>query len=102
MPLSIFVLLFVILATFLTVIAVMYYGSKENLDVHMDNPEAIASVTIWRERAERLERARAGGLVSATSTASASEASAPVVDPAEADARRAAAMARKAARANKA
>lgn len=102
MPLSIFVLLFVILAAFLTVVAVMYYGSKENLDVHMDNPEAIASVAAWRERAERLERAREGGLVSATSTEGANKASAFVVDPAEADARRAAAMARKAARANKA
>lgn len=101
MPLSIFVLLFVILAALLTVVAVMYYGSKENLDVHMDNPEAIASVTIWRERAERLERARSGGLVSVKEAEGASQANKVIVDPAEADARRAAAMARKAARANK-
>lgn len=58
MPFSIFILLFVILAAATTMVAVMYFGTKEDLNVHMDTPEAFESVNAWRERAERVEEAR--------------------------------------------
>ncbi len=98
MSLSILVLLFVILAGFLTVVGVVYLGAQEDLSDHHDNPEALASVTVWRERANRLDKARRG-LVQVTEGASVSSDAGAPGD--EAEARRAAALARKAARANK-
>lgn len=92
------VLIIVALSTFATVIVVVYYGSKENLAAHVEHSRA---QQVWEERAQRVNQARQA-LVPASEGAGSSgsgSASGQIVNPDDAEARRQAALARKAARA---
>jgi hypothetical protein len=97
-------LMLVALAAILTVVGVMYVGSKEDLNAHDEESRA---TNVWKERAERVNAARNGLVVVAdTGSSEAVASNAPAVASItgtadEAEARRQAALARKAARANK-
>ncbi|MFQ3646921.1 MAG: hypothetical protein SNJ54_07010 [Anaerolineae bacterium] len=93
------VLIIVALLTFATVVAVVYYGSKENLAVHVEHSRA---QQVWEERAKRVNQARQALVAlpeGAANGGGAGSAGGQIVNPDEAEARRQAALARKAARA---
>lgn len=52
MPFALVIMGVIIVLAFLTVVAVIYFGSKENITVH-GNGENLASVEAWMKRAER-------------------------------------------------
>lgn len=93
------VLIIVALLTFATVVAVVYYGSKENLAAHVEHSRA---QQVWEERAKRVNQARQALVPVSEGAASgggSGSAGGQIVNPDDAEARRQAALARKAARA---
>lgn len=53
MPFALVIMGVIIVLAFLTVVAVIYFGSKENVTIH-GNGENLASVEAWMQRAERV------------------------------------------------
>jgi len=93
-------LVIIAITTFATMLAVLYYGAKENLGTTLTHSDA---QKVWEERANRVEAARNslvvvadGGDAGGTTTAATT-----LVNPDDAEARRQAALARRAARAAK-
>jgi 1-acyl-sn-glycerol-3-phosphate acyltransferase len=91
------VMVIVALLTFVTVAVVVYFGAKENLSAHIERSRA---QEVWQERAERVNKARQSlvALPEGASSSGSSSAS-QIVSADDAEARRQAALARKAARA---
>lgn len=91
------VMVVVALLTFATVAVVIYYGAKENLAAHVDKSRA---QQVWEERAQRVNQARQTLVpVSEGAASSGGSTGSQITNPDEAEARRQAALARKAARA---
>lgn len=93
------VMVVVALLTFATVVAVVYFGAKENLATHVEESRA---QKVWQERERRVNQARQSLVAlpeGAASSGSAASAGGQIVNPDDAEARRQAALARKAARA---
>lgn len=88
----------VALGAMITVALVIFVGTRENLDAHVGNSTASM---VWQERATRVESARQG-LVLVSDNGNVSAAGSAITGSAdEAEVRRQAALARKAARASK-
>jgi hypothetical protein len=94
------VMAFIAFMALLTIIGVMWLGSQENTDAHAEKSRATSA---WKEREQRVNAARQALVVVADGgeVALASGTSTSIVNPDDAEARRQAALARKAARANK-
>ena len=97
MPFSVFVMTIIILVSFATVIAVIYLGARENVSGHDEHANESRAVSAWTARAEKASQmtqalATAGDSVAAVATSSEDD---------EKEARRQAALARKAARASR-
>jgi hypothetical protein len=94
------VMAFIAFMALLTIIGVMWLGSQENTDAHAEHSRATSA---WKEREQRVNAARQALVVVADGgeVALASGTSTSIVNPDDAEARRQAALARKAARANK-
>jgi hypothetical protein len=94
------VMAFIAFMALLTIIGVMWLGSQENSEVHGEQSRATSA---WKEREQRVNAARQALVVVADGgeVALASGTSTSIVNPDDAEARRQAALARKAARANK-
>lgn len=93
------VMVVVALLALATVGAVMYFGSKENLAAHVEESRA---QKVWQEREKRVNQARQALVPvseGAGSSGGSGSAGGQIVNPDDAEARRQAALARKAARA---
>jgi|GEM_PF-3181385 len=94
--LSIAAMIAIIFLAFWVVVGVMFYGAQENVEAHGLTPAESASVSAWNERAERIDT-RMQQVTQASAAASAADSSAVDEEAIKAE-KRAAALARKAAR----
>lgn len=97
MSLGIAIMSVIIVLTFATVVAVIYFGAKENVDAHGVSADESPSVAFWRTRAETSAAARSHAGQAAAATAAEDSSAASEED--EKEARRKAALERKARRA---
>ncbi|MCS6836315.1 MAG: hypothetical protein NZ750_09890 [Anaerolineae bacterium] len=90
----------IIVFAFLTVAAVMYYGSKENVAAHGLSAEESRAVQAWQQRAEAASRTLKA-LTPVNEAATAASGSRSLLSDEDKEAKRQAALARKAARESK-
>lgn len=91
----------IIVIAFLTVAAVMYYGSKENVSAHGLSAEESQAVRAWQQRAEAAQQALKTLTPVSEAAGMASGAGSSLLSEADKEAKRQAALARKAARESK-
>jgi len=89
----------IIIIAFLTVVAVMVYGSKENVSAHGMSAEESRAVRAWQQRAEAARRPMQA--LQAVSEAAGAAKSSSLLSGEDKEAKRQAALARKAARESK-
>lgn len=97
MPFSVFVMGIIILVSFATVVAVIYFGSKENVSTQDTHSNESLAVAAWMKRAERASVQMQQALAAAGDAGGSGAVEASEED--DKEARRQAALARKAARA---
>jgi Na+-transporting methylmalonyl-CoA/oxaloacetate decarboxylase gamma subunit len=90
----------IIIIAFLTVVAVMVYGSKENVSAHGMSAEESRAVRAWQQRAEAARRPMQA-LQAVSEAAGAAKSSSSLLSDEDKEAKRQAALARKAARESK-
>jgi len=90
----------IIVIAFLTVVAVMVYGSKENVSAHGMSAEESHAVQVWQQRAEAAHKPLQA-LQAAHEAAGPAAASSSLLSGEDKEAKRQAALARKAARESK-
>lgn len=91
----------IIVCAFLTVLAVMILGAKEDVSGHAMSAEESRAVQAWRKRAERANKASNQLSLASAGASESQSAGSSLISEEDKEAKRQAALARKAARATK-